>query len=158
MSTLQHTSPENPYSIEQVISRFIYLVTKVENREQRDDLLEVLGELPTLGSKEELQEVIETVIEILAPDESGGLVEGAGESSSEDREKLREWSGNIGKRIKTLRQGKDMSQEQLARLSDLTQSHISRLEKGQHSPSHQTVIALARALGVDPTEIDPGIE
>jgi transcriptional regulator with XRE-family HTH domain len=51
-------------------------------------------------------------------------------------------------RIKDLRVNAHLTQEELAELSGLPQSHISRLESGKHSPSRITLEKLAQALNV----------
>lgn len=62
---------------------------------------------------------------------------------------------SIGNRVRELRQSKDMTQEQLARLADLGLSHIARLEQGKiGDPSWSTVRAIAKALGVALTELE----
>lgn len=53
--------------------------------------------------------------------------------------------------LRTLRQARGLSQEQLQTLSRVPQNTISRLESNQLSkPSWDTVRALAEALHVDP--------
>jgi len=56
----------------------------------------------------------------------------------------------FGNRLRLLRTGQHLSQEALARDAQITVGHLSRLERGQHSPTLDTVYRLARALGVSP--------
>jgi transcriptional regulator with XRE-family HTH domain len=65
----------------------------------------------------------------------------------------------IGDRIKTLRTGKGMTQEQLARAARLGLSHLARIEQGViNDPSWSTVRAIARALDVPVTELEESEE
>jgi ribosome-binding protein aMBF1 (putative translation factor) len=57
--------------------------------------------------------------------------------------------------IRRLREQKGWTQQELAQKSGLPQSHISKLETGLHSPSNRTLVTLAKALEVEPAEIDP---
>jgi transcriptional regulator with XRE-family HTH domain len=38
------------------------------------------------------------------------------------------------------------------------QSHVSRLERGKHVPSHATIDRIAKALRIHPSKLDPGRE
>ena len=57
----------------------------------------------------------------------------------------------FGDRLRELRLKKGLTVTELAELSGMTQPTISRLETGGRSPSWETVIRLAEALGV-PTD------
>lgn len=54
----------------------------------------------------------------------------------------------MGKRLKRLRQAKDMSQAALAKGAGLTREYVNKLEAGKQDPSLTTITALAKALGV----------
>ncbi len=54
----------------------------------------------------------------------------------------------IGNKIKTIRESKNMTIEQLAQLSDLTIEQITTLENSEVLPSLSPLIKVARALGV----------
>jgi len=127
------------------------------DQEVKDDLMAVLMEIPKGASSGEVAEAEETIRELLYPDLAGDLIVGKA-GNPQSTEKLAKWKQGIGERIKGLRTAKNMRQEDLAKAASLPQSHISRLETGQHSPSHKTVLALALALGVDVREIDPAVE
>ncbi len=60
-------------------------------------------------------------------------------------------------RLRQLRVDANMTQEELAAATDLTQSTISRLEKGGRLPRPKTLRRLAEALGVEPEDLDPGL-
>jgi transcriptional regulator with XRE-family HTH domain len=51
-------------------------------------------------------------------------------------------------RLRFLRTNKGLTQTQLAKLTGLDQSHISKLETGATKPSYDTLTRLAAALGV----------
>ena len=56
--------------------------------------------------------------------------------------------------IRTLREAKNMTQEELARKAKVTQGYIGHLERGlKKNPSLEIVKRLARALGVPVTEL-----
>lgn len=57
----------------------------------------------------------------------------------------------LGKRIKELRNAKNLSQEQLAELTKFDQRTISSIECG-HSFSIKTIETVIKALGIDFTE------
>ena len=61
------------------------------------------------------------------------------------------------KRLKELRLDANMTQEELAEVTDLTQSTISRLERGGRSPRPKTLRSFADALGVKPEDLDPDL-
>ena len=54
----------------------------------------------------------------------------------------------IGQRIKKAREKKQLTQEQLSELVDLSTMHISLIESGAKPPKLETLINIANALGV----------
>ena len=62
---------------------------------------------------------------------------------------------NIGQRIKELRDAQRMGQRELARRAGINQGGLSMLETGERQPTYRVVKAIARALGVSLTELDP---
>lgn len=55
----------------------------------------------------------------------------------------------IGKNIKKIRQQKKLSQEKLARLTDISLNTLTKIESGfTKKPSIQTIYKIAKALGV----------
>ncbi len=65
------------------------------------------------------------------------------------------WNRHIAGAVRRRREHVHLTQQELAAKTGLTQSHISRIENAELSPSHRTVDRLAAALGVEPSEIDP---
>jgi transcriptional regulator with XRE-family HTH domain len=59
----------------------------------------------------------------------------------------------IGIAVKNLRLQKNVSQEELARISGISRSYISRLEAGKGNPSLDQVQRIAKALGAKATII-----
>lgn len=59
----------------------------------------------------------------------------------------------IGNRIASIREGRGMTQEELAESANIGRVTISRLENGEQSPRYQTLKKLAEALGVDTTQL-----
>ena len=56
---------------------------------------------------------------------------------------------DIGKKIRALRLGNNLTQEELANRLELTKGYISQLENNLTSPSMQTLFAILEVLGTD---------
>ena len=56
-------------------------------------------------------------------------------------------------RLKSLRRERGLSQIQLAVKSNIHLSYLGRLERGESSPSLDTIIQFAEALGVGPADL-----
>lgn len=54
----------------------------------------------------------------------------------------------VGERVRRLRRDRGMTQIELARAANVNQGHLSSIERGQRSPSHGMLKAIAVALGV----------
>lgn len=67
----------------------------------------------------------------------------AGPSAGDDR-----LEAAIGRKVRALRQGHDVTLSDLARSAELSVGMLSKIENGQTSPSLTTLKALARALNV----------
>ncbi|MFL5707352.1 MAG: helix-turn-helix domain-containing protein [Ktedonobacteraceae bacterium] len=59
----------------------------------------------------------------------------------------------FGKLVRRLRHDREMTQEQLAELADLSINSVSQIETGQASPSLETIVKLAKAFEVDVGEL-----
>lgn len=57
----------------------------------------------------------------------------------------------IGQRIQEYRKQKNLTQEQLAETTGISQKHLSRIEQGYHNPRFDLIIEIANALNV-PTD------
>lgn len=59
----------------------------------------------------------------------------------------------IGKRIRTARIAKKLTQEQLAELVGIGPSHMSHIESGKTAPSFEVFVALVNALDTSADEL-----
>lgn len=64
--------------------------------------------------------------------------------------------GDIGARIKYHRMRNQLTQEQLAELTDLSNVYISYLERGERLPSLDAIIKIANALNVSADDLLSG--
>jgi transcriptional regulator with XRE-family HTH domain len=74
--------------------------------------------------------------------------ETAQDSSSDDGSSEHEQLGQLGKFIRSQRKLAQLSQRELARLTDLSDPYVSQIERGLHQPSLRVIRALAGALNV----------
>jgi serine-type D-Ala-D-Ala carboxypeptidase/endopeptidase len=61
----------------------------------------------------------------------------------------------IGKNLRAKRVEKFMSQAELADASSLSEAHVGRIERNEVEPHLSTIRKLARALGIEPSELAP---
>ena len=59
----------------------------------------------------------------------------------------------IGPRIRELRMERGLTLDDLAKAADISASHLSRLERGQTVPSFTVAAAIARVIGVLPSDL-----
>lgn len=119
--------------------------------EERSDLSELLPVL--LGPDgEERDSAVCAANEILSP--SPSTVQPL-MSSPSAADPLRNWLAFISSKIRQARTDAGWTQAELAEKSGLPQSHISRLENGQHSPSAKTLEKIAAALNLPVADFDP---
>ena len=64
----------------------------------------------------------------------------------------------FGKRIKELRQSKELSQEALAHLAELDRTYIPSIEKGERNVSIEVLHKLSIAFGISISELLKGIK
>lgn len=123
----------------------------------RDDLFELFQCLSTAEGPEEVRDIKRTMLEILT--QSPPAAEPMTPADDEPMTRgLKKWTEHVGKTIRELREQAGMTQTQLAEEAGLTQSHVSRLEKAEHSATHLTLQKIARALGVDVGKLDPCVD
>jgi ribosome-binding protein aMBF1 (putative translation factor) len=60
-----------------------------------------------------------------------------------------------GERIRAARNAKGLSTRQAAELAGMSQPNWTRLETGKHQATVDTLVAVADALGVKPSDLDP---
>lgn len=63
--------------------------------------------------------------------------------------KDKEYLIKFGKHLKKMREGKNMSQEQLANLAEVSLPQITRIERGAINPTICTIKSLSVGLGVE---------
>jgi transcriptional regulator with XRE-family HTH domain len=61
----------------------------------------------------------------------------------------------LGSRLAALRRQKDLSLTQLSSLTGLSSQELSAIEAGELDPTITTLVALARGLGLSPSELLP---
>jgi transcriptional regulator with XRE-family HTH domain len=59
------------------------------------------------------------------------------------------WDDGLHVRLRILRLEQHRAQEDVARAAGLSAAHYGRIERGEHSPTVDTLIRLAATLGVD---------
>lgn len=62
---------------------------------------------------------------------------------------IRKLRNDIGRKIKFLRIEKEISQEKLAELVNMSREHISCIERGKNMPSVETLYKFAQCFSVD---------
>lgn len=120
----------------------------------KTDLFELVKGLGAAQDAEEYESIRSAMLEILDQEQTGAQVMES-DALARRPEKLQKWVDYISGKIRDLRKAAKLTQEELAGRSGLPQSHISRLEKGQHSPSRETLEKLAKGLGVPVGQLDP---
>jgi len=64
----------------------------------------------------------------------------------------------FGMRLRALRVGAGFSQEELAHRAGLDRTYVSSCERGRRNLSLESIVTLANALGVKPSELLVGVE
>lgn len=103
------------------------------------------------GDRDDVPEIVDTMKEIIGAKTSTAKAFDTDECSVETNK----WLEYISGKIKDARKAAGLTQAQLAEKSGLPQSHISRLENAEHSPSRKTLEKIAVALGIDVKTFDP---
>ncbi len=159
----QSTDAHNAFSPQDYSRAQLAMATLMDriaslSQEAANDFLAVAKELLTnCDSKEKFEEITETIREILFPGETGGIVYVESEEHTTPSN-LGKMMNHVGGELKKIRTRAGLTQEQLSQKSGIPQSHICRLEKGQHSPSHKTLQRLAQALRITVGELNPCYE
>jgi len=66
-------------------------------------------------------------------------------------------SAAFGRRLRALRAAQGVSQDDLARATDVHPTAVGRLERGSREPRLTTILRLARGLEVRPGELVDGL-
>jgi DNA-binding transcriptional regulator YiaG len=129
------------------------------SEEARSDLYELCKLLLAEEDENERFQIARTLSEIIFPESLKGLVDCDSIAEiANARKRLMAYRKLVGQEIKNRRVALGLTQVQLAELADLPQSHISRLEQGQHAPTFVTIERLATALQTTPSQLDPGFD
>jgi DNA-binding XRE family transcriptional regulator len=120
----------------------------------RDELFELFQELRSATDDEELLSIQRAMEEVLAQIPAGTRPL-AQPNDGAMPQGVQKWAGHVGRRIRELREKAQLTQVELSDRAGLPQSHISRLENAEHSPTNMTLKKIAAALGVEVGEIDP---
>lgn len=59
----------------------------------------------------------------------------------------------LGKKIQLLRKQKKMTQDKFAELIGIDPKSVSKIENGNNYPAAETIVSIAKALGVDVYEL-----
>lgn len=154
--TTEHKKAFSPADIEPKDIAVAFLVQRITTlpKESLADLASLATDFAECSDAETFQEILQTIKEILFPEIVGAYQEGSA-GAAVPTENLKRRMAWIGSKIKEKRKAQGLTQEQLAEMSGLPQSHISRLEGGRHSPSFKTLEKIALALSISVGELDP---
>lgn len=123
----------------------------------RAEAFELLAGLAKTEDPEEKAGIIDVLEEILVQ-EPIHVASRPVELDKPMAPELKDWSKFVGKKIRDLREEAGLTQVQLAEKAGIPQSHVSRLENTEHSPTHKTLVKLAMALNVPIGTLDPSSE
>ena len=66
-------------------------------------------------------------------------------------------AGVFGKRLRAIRTGMALSQEEVAHLAEIHPTNYGKLERGRANPSMETIIRICTVLGIEPGELLRGL-
>jgi ribosome-binding protein aMBF1 (putative translation factor) len=124
-------------------------------KEDKSDLFELAKALFVAETKEEEESAATAMREIL---EQTPVNIRLLDVQDENSQGLKKWLDYVGSRIKQARESAGLTQIELSQRAGLPQSHISRLENGQHSPSFVTLEKISKALDIPISQLDPSAE
>ncbi len=109
------------------------------------------------ANRQEAAEIRDAIAEILhGEDYAATKIED--ERSNDSGRALSRHRLYVAKQIRKHREKMKLSQQELASLAGIPQSHVSRLETGKHAPTYLTMEKLAKALRVKCSQLDPGFD
>ncbi len=154
MELIMSVTTERKRFVQKGAERLISLPS--DKLEQLQQLRDYFGRART---QRERREIIDAVAELIWPPNDGtkavNLELGIDKRA---RAKVDNYREQVGNAIRRRREKLNMTQEELAKLAGIPQSHVSRLEQGRHAPTHITVKRLAKALKTRPAKLDPGFD
>src|SRR5712691_11364922 len=150
MATKEMTKGGKPENLQDraMTMALAILVERIRSlpKDDKDDLYELMKEIPGAETEDELQYIAVGMLEILDQEPVALMKMDADNKVGVG---LQRWVDFVSATIRSLREKAEMTQTELAEKAGLYQSHISRLEEGKHSPSRATLEKIAKALGVD---------
>lgn len=66
-------------------------------------------------------------------------------------------AGVFGKRLRVIRTGLALSQEEVAHLAEIHPTNYGKLERGRANPSMETIVRICTVLGVEAGELLHGL-
>lgn len=72
------------------------------------------------------------------------------------RNEKKKFAAKIGKHLRSLREKKDISQENLSLKAGYYRTYVGKIEQGNYSPSLHTIWRLSHALGLSLTDFFRG--
>ena len=152
LNTIRNTTDVGQAALTLAIGIVIEQINRLSPSDKKD-LFGLVKALSTAQSAEDLEAVRSGMLEIL--DQHEYSARPFEFPATESPGGLAKWNQHVATKVRELREAANKTQACFAEETGLTQSHISRIENAELSPSHRTVEKLAAALGVDPAEIDP---
>ena len=125
---------------------------------KQERLLELSRLYQASNCDSEQLEIVQVLAEILFGENVALESAPLEESSLEGKKELKLHREYVGRQVLKFRREKGLSQGELAKLSGLPQSHISRIENGKHVSTFYTIKKLAKAMKVRMDLIDPSFE
>jgi len=152
-----------PESTKQILLALSILIGRINDlpKADRDRLFELLQGWRDATHPDDQKGYRLAMEEILAqtPARSSRIVtRGETPRGDEMPDDVKKWATFAGGRIKELREKAGLTQAQLAAKAGLQQSHVSRLENAEYSPTHKTLEKIASAHGVEVGSIDPSAD
>jgi transcriptional regulator with XRE-family HTH domain len=60
-----------------------------------------------------------------------------------------------GKNLRTIREGKSLSQEDVAKMSKISTTHYAGIERGEENPTFSVIGSICKALKIKSSEVLP---
>ncbi len=152
LNTLPKTMDVGEAALTMAIGIVIERINRL-SADDKNDLFDLVKALATAQSAEDVEAVNSGMREIL--DQHPYAVRALEFPPAEPPVGLAKWNHHLAAKVRELRKRANKTQSRFAEETGLAQSHISRIENAELSPSHRTVEKLAAALGVNPGELDP---
>jgi hypothetical protein len=150
---------EQPRNNRREVARFMLAYRKlpVEKKARVNTLIDLLEKSE---DNDEQAEIALAIAEIIIPEDIFGdssaasIVDLEAGVTDQTRDRVDNYKRHIGDEIRRRREAKGLTQAQLSERCGLPQSHICRLELGQHAPTRATIERIAKALETEPSQLD----